>query len=88
MTSFTQVSPNNSARPSLPYTPQMPPHVAPFSFNHPITFSQQHCSWSSPLCSLLQSTVSHFLSATNITLSTLFSDTLNICSSLSIRQQV
>jgi len=37
---------------------------------------------------LLQSAVSQFLSATNISLSTLFSDTPSLCSSLSIRQQV
>jgi hypothetical protein len=66
----------------------MPPHILPISFNHPVTFSQQYRSWSSPPCTLLQSAVSQFLSATNISLNTLLSDTLSLCSSLSIRQQV
>ena len=70
------------------YNFQMPPHISHFSYNHPVTFSQQYWSCSSPLCTLMQSTVSQFFSATNIPLSTLFSDTLCLCSSLSIRQQV
>jgi hypothetical protein len=64
-------------------TSQMPPHI---SFNHPVTFSQQHWPWSSTLCTLLHSTVSQFLSPINISLSTLFS--LSLCSSFSIRQHV
>jgi hypothetical protein len=64
------------------YSFQIPPHISPFSFNHPVTFSQQYWSCVSTLCNLLQSTVSHFLSTTNIFLSTLFSDNLSLCSSL------
>jgi len=43
--------------------------------------------WSSSLCSLLQPR-SSFLLGTNILLSALFSVTLNLCSSLSVRDQV
>ena len=85
---FTHVSPNNPVCPLFLSTFQMPPHIPPFSFNYPVTFSQQYWSWISPLCNLLRSTVSQFLSATNIFLSSLFSNTHSLCSSLSIRQHV
>ena len=74
--------------PLFPCTSQMSPNISPFPFNHPVTFSQQYCSCSSPLFSLLHSTVSQFLSATNISLITPFSNILSLCSSLSKRQQV
>jgi len=43
---------------------------------------------SSSLCSLLQPPTTSSLFGTNILLSTLFSDALNLCSSLSVRDQV
>jgi len=76
MPSSTPVSPNNPLPPLFSCTFQMPPHI---SFNHPVTFSQQHWPWSSPLCTLLHSTFSQFLSPTNISLSTIFSDTPSFC---------
>jgi len=74
--------------PLLPHTFQsLPlPHFRLLDSINQITFSQQYWSLSYPLCSLLQSTVSQFLSTTNISLSTLFSHTLSLCSSLRIRQ--
>jgi hypothetical protein len=44
--------------------------------------------WSSSLCSHLQPPTTSFLLGANILHSTLFSDTLNLCSSLSVRDQV
>jgi hypothetical protein len=44
--------------------------------------------WSSSLCSLLQPPATSSLLGPNILLSTLFSNTLNLCSSLSVRYQV
>ena len=44
------------------------PPISPFPFNPPVTSSQHHSPCSSPLCTLLQSTVSQFLSPTNISL--------------------
>jgi hypothetical protein len=44
--------------------------------------------WSSPLCNFLHSPVTSSLLGPNIPLSTLFSDTLSLCSSLNIRDQV
>ena len=50
-------------------TPQMhPPTYLTIPFNPPVTSSQHHSPCSSPLCTLLQSIVSQFLSPTNISL--------------------
>jgi len=54
------------------YNQQFPntshPPISPFPFNHLVTSSQHFSPCSSPLCTLLQSTVSQFLSDTNISL--------------------
>jgi hypothetical protein len=52
-----------------------------------IIFGDQYRSLSSSLCSLLHSPVTSPLGP-NILLSTLFSNTLSLCSSLSVRDQV
>jgi hypothetical protein len=44
--------------------------------------------WSSPLCNLLHSPVTSSLLGPNIPLSTLFSNTPSLCSSLNVRDQV
>jgi hypothetical protein len=44
--------------------------------------------WSSSLCSFLHSPVTSSLSDPNILLNTLFSNTLSLCSSLNVRDQV
>ena len=56
MPSSFPVSPNKPVPPLSLCTTQMPP---PFPFNHPLTFSQWHSPCSSPLCTLLQPTISH-----------------------------
>jgi hypothetical protein len=52
-----------------------------------IKFGDEYRSLSSSLCSLLQSPVASSLLGPNILLSTLFSNTLSLCSSLSVRDQ-
>jgi hypothetical protein len=53
-----------------------------------IIFGDEYRSLSSSLCSLLYSPVASSLLGPNILLSTLFSNTLSLCSSLSVRNQV
>jgi hypothetical protein len=53
-----------------------------------IIFGDEYMSLSSSLCSLLHSPVASSLLGPNILLSTLFSNTLSLCSSLSVRDQV
>jgi hypothetical protein len=50
-----------------------------------IIFGKQYKSWNSSLCGLLQCPITSVLSSANILLSTLFSNTLSLCSSLSVR---
>jgi hypothetical protein len=53
-----------------------------------IIFGDEYRSLRSSLCSLLHSPVPSSLLGPNILLSTLFSNTLSLCSSLSVRDQV
>jgi hypothetical protein len=53
-----------------------------------IIFGDEYRSLSSSLCSLLHSPVASSLLGPNILLSTLFSNTLSLCSSPSVRDQV
>jgi hypothetical protein len=50
-------------------------------------FGEVYKLWSSPLCGFLQPPVTSSLFGPNILLSTLFSNTLSLCSSLIIRDQ-
>jgi hypothetical protein len=51
-----------------------------------ITFAEVHRSCGYSLCSLLHSIVTSSLLCSSIFLSTLFSDTVSLCSSLSVRE--
>jgi hypothetical protein len=53
-----------------------------------IIFGEEYRSLSSPLCTFLHSPVTSSLLGSNILLSTLFSNTLNLLSSFSVSDQV
>jgi hypothetical protein len=59
-----------------------------FDFIILIILGEEYKSQSSPLCIYLHSPISSFLLSSNILLSTLFSNTLSLCSSLNVRDQV
>jgi hypothetical protein len=66
----------------------MPRPSHPPCFDHPTILGEEYKPCSSSLCSFLQPPVTSSLSGPNILLSTLFSNTLNLCSSLNVRDQV
>jgi hypothetical protein len=53
-----------------------------------IILAEEYILWSSSLCIFLQPPVTSYLFDPNILLSTLFSNTLSLCSSLNVRDQV
>jgi hypothetical protein len=53
-----------------------------------IVLGEEYKLWSSSLCSFLQPPLTSSLFRPNILLNTLFSDTLSLCSSLNVRDQV
>jgi hypothetical protein len=63
--------------------PYHPPWIDHYNF-----FCEKYKFWWSSLCSFLQSPVTSFLFGPNIILSTLFSNTLSLCSSCNVRDQV
>jgi len=66
----------------------MPTQVILFWVDHPSNIGEVHKLWSSSLCSLLQPPALSSHWGPNILLSTLYINTLNLCSSRSVRNQV
>jgi hypothetical protein len=50
-----------------------------------MVFGDEYKLWNSPLCNFLHSSITSYLSGPNILLSTMFSNTLSLCSSLNVR---
>jgi hypothetical protein len=65
-----------------------PAHLIILDLITPVTFDEAYKLCSSSLCSLLQPPVISSLLVPNIQLGSLCSDTLNLCSSFSVRGQV
>jgi hypothetical protein len=68
----------------MPHSCYMPCPSHPPWLDHSNYLREEYKLWSSSLCSFLQPPVTSFLFDPNILLNTLFSNTLNICSSLII----
>jgi hypothetical protein len=74
--------------PVLPISATCPIHLIPLDLIILLTLGEEYESWSSSLCSFLRPSVSPSLLGPNILLSTLFSNTLSLCSSLNVRDRV
>ena len=65
-----------------------PAHLIPFDFITGTILGEQYRSLSSSLCSFLHSLIASSFLDPNILLNTLFSNTLSLCSSLNVSDQV
>jgi hypothetical protein len=64
------------------------PTLTSFTWSFLLIFSEEYMSWSSPFCSFLQPPVTSSLFGPNILHSILFSNTLSVCTSLNVTDQV
>jgi hypothetical protein len=80
--SFPQVSPPD------PCAPLSPPHLILLDFTTRTIFGKEYSSLSASLCNFLHSPVTSSLLGPNTLLSTLFSNTLSLRSSLNVSDQV
>lgn len=91
MVFFLQVSPQNPACTCPPcINATCPAHLILLYLNviSQIIPGEEHKSWSPSLCYFLQSPMTSSFLDPNIFLSTLYSNTLSLCSSLNMRNQV
>ena len=72
----------------LLYSATCPAHLSRLDLRFLIMLGEEYNACSSALCSFLHSPVISSLLAVHIFRSTLFSNTLNLCSSLKVRDQV
>src|SRR5215510_3098902 len=88
MASFPQVSPPTPCAPLSP--PPYAPHAPPISFflTTRKILGEEYRSFSSSLCNFLHSPVTSSLLGPNSLVNTLFSNTLSLCSSLNVSDQV
>jgi hypothetical protein len=87
--SFPQVSPPKTCKHLCsPHTCYMPLPSSFSRFDHPKKMSEQYRPLISSLCTFLHSPVTLSLLGPNILLNTLFSNTLSLCFSLNVNDQV
>jgi hypothetical protein len=80
--------PKSYMRSSSPHSCYIPAHLILLDLIILITLGEECELWNSSLCSFLQPPITSSFLGPNILLSTLFNNTLSLCSSLNVRDQV